>query len=58
MQIAANTEDQVLNSLNNIEARRHQTDVAFRSITALEIDARRQKTERLKVARILSSTKK
>lgn len=58
MQIAANNDDQVLNSLNNIEARRHQTDAAFRSITELEAVTRRQKTERLRDARMQSSVTK
>ena len=58
MQTAVNTDEQVLNSLNNIEARRHQTDAAFRSITALEANARRQKTERLRAARMQSAMTK
>lgn len=35
-----------------MEARRHQTDTAFRSITELEVDARRKKTERLRAERM------
>jgi hypothetical protein len=52
MQVVANTDDQVLHSLNTMESRRHQTDAAFRSITELEVEARRKKTERLRAERI------
>lgn len=48
----ASTDEQVPNSLNTMEARRHQTDAAFRSITEREVDARRKKTERLRAARM------
>lgn len=57
MQTEMTVDDQVLNSLNNLEARRHQTDAAFRSITELEAIARREKTERLRAARMASLTK-
>jgi ferritin-like metal-binding protein YciE len=56
MQIAAPPTTKVHKSLNNIEARRHQTDATFRSITELEAIARRQKTERLKAARFHSAS--
>jgi hypothetical protein len=52
MPIIASTEEQVLSSLNTFEARRHQTDAAFRSITELEVEARRKKTERLRAERM------
>ncbi|RYE56312.1 MAG: hypothetical protein EOP18_04525 [Rhizobiaceae bacterium] len=58
MQTTVNTDEQVLNSLNNIETKRHQTDAAFRSITALEANARRRKTERLRAARMQCSATK
>jgi hypothetical protein len=58
MQIATNTDEQVLSSLNNMDARRHQTDAVFRYITALEANARRQKTARLRAARMQSSVTK
>lgn len=48
----ASTDEQVPNSLNTMEARRYQTDAAFRSITEREVDARRKKTERLRAARM------
>jgi hypothetical protein len=52
MPTITSTEEQVLSSLNTFEARRHQTDAAFRSITELEVEARRKKTERLRAERI------
>jgi len=57
MQTETTVEDQVLNSLNNLEVRRHKTDAAFRSITELEAIASREKTERLRAARMASPTK-
>ena len=51
MQIAI-SDEQVLNSLNTMETRRYQTDAAFRSITQIEVDERRKKTERLRAARL------
>jgi hypothetical protein len=55
MDFATNPDDQVLASLNSLEARRFHTDAAFRSINDLEVAARRQKTERLKAARMQAS---
>jgi hypothetical protein len=56
MQTGKNNVDNALQSLTNIEARRHQTDAAFKAITKVEVAARLKKTERLKAARIQSST--
>jgi hypothetical protein len=55
MDITTNTDDQVLASLNALEARRFHTDAAFRSINDVEVAARREKTERLRAARMQAS---
>jgi hypothetical protein len=55
MHTETTSDDQVLASLNAIEARRFNTDAAFRSINELEVAARREKTERLRAARLQSS---
>ena len=55
MDIATSTDDRVFASLNALEARRFHTDAAFRSINDLEIAVRRQKTKRLRAARMQSS---
>lgn len=56
MQPGKNKEDPALQPLTNMEARRHQTDAAFKAITKVEAAARLKKTERLKAARIQSGT--
>jgi hypothetical protein len=52
MQTTVAQDEQVLKSLNNLEMRRFETDLAFRAITTSEVSAREKKTERLRAARM------